>query len=161
MKEFVRAWVATHRTERKDPRKRCGTAGVLELRRMGRGAPDDVPRDTGSSCPFRIAPREGVDPVEAGAVAGGFSAATPTVVWSDRLAPPCEKDRAKVYKVERLPHRSGEYFAWVADDIILLEEGSIASVTASRFGNLLSSKCLNTARSCATVRPEGERYGRP
>ncbi|EQD66150.1 protein containing Ribulose bisphosphate carboxylase, large subunit, partial [mine drainage metagenome] len=40
----------------------------------------------------------------------------------------------------------GQYFAWVAYDLILFEEGSIANMTASLIGNVFSFKPLKAAR---------------
>ena len=97
-------------------------------------------------CLFRITPQEGVDPIEAAAaVAGESSTATWTVVWTDRLTA-CDSYRAKAYKVEPVPNTPGQYFAWVAYDIILFEEGSIANMTASLIGNVFSFKPLKAAR---------------
>ena len=122
------------------------SAGVLKYRQMGYWQPDYQPSATDTVCLFRITPQEGVDPVEAGAaVAGESSTATWTVVWTDRLTA-CENYRAKCYRVEPVPGRPGEYFAWVAYDIILFEEGSIANMTASLIGNVFSFKPLKAAR---------------
>ncbi len=104
------------------------------------------PKDTDTLCLFRITPQEGVDPIEAAAaVAGESSTATWTVVWTDRLTA-CDSYRAKAYKVEPVPNNPGQYFAWVAYDIILFEEGSIANMTASLIGNVFSFKPLKAAR---------------
>ena len=132
-----------------DKKKRY-SAGVLKYRQMGYWDADYVPKDTDTICLFRITPQEGVDPVEAAAaVAGESSTATWTVVWTDRLTA-CDSYRAKAYKVEPVPGRNGEntgqYFAWVAYDIILFEEGSIANMTASLIGNVFSFKPLKAAR---------------
>ena len=90
--------------------------------------------------------RKGVDPVEAAAaVAGESSTATWTVVWTDRLTA-CDSYRAKAYKVEPVPNNPGQYFAYVAYDLILFEEGSIANMTASLIGNVFSFKPLKAAR---------------
>jgi ribulose-bisphosphate carboxylase large chain len=133
---------STHIT---DAKKRY-SAGVLKYRQMGYWMPDYVPKDTDTLCLFRITPQEGVDPVEAAAaVAGESSTATWTVVWTDRLTA-CDSYRAKAYKVEPVPGRPGEYFAWVAYDLILFEEGSIANMTASLIGNVFSFKPLKAAR---------------
>jgi ribulose-bisphosphate carboxylase large chain len=119
---------------------------VLKYRQMGYWDADYVPKDTDTICLFRITPQEGVDPVEAAAaVAGESSTATWTVVWTDRLTA-CDSYRAKAYKVEPVPGTPGQYFAWVAYDIILFEEGSIANMTASLIGNVFSFKPLKAAR---------------
>ncbi len=107
---------------------------------------DYEPKATDTVCLFRITPQDGVDPVEAAAaVAGESSTATWTVVWTDRLTA-CDSYRAKAYKVEPVPNTPGQYFAWVAYDIILFEEGSIANMTASLIGNVFSFKPLKAAR---------------
>ena len=137
--------VVADATQITDAKKRY-SAGVLKYRQMGYWQPDYVPKETDTICLFRITPQEGVDPVEAGAaVAGESSTATWTVVWTDRLTA-CENYRAKCYKVEPVPGRPGEFFAWVAYDIILFEEGSIANMTASLIGNVFSFKPLKAAR---------------
>ncbi|MGL6223695.1 MAG: ribulose-bisphosphate carboxylase large subunit, partial [Steroidobacteraceae bacterium] len=128
-----------------DKKKRY-SAGVLKYRQMGYWDADYVPKETDTICLFRITPQEGVDPVEAAAaVAGESSTATWTVVWTDRLTA-CDSYRAKAFKVEPVPNTPGQYFAWVAYDIILFEEGSIANMTASLIGNVFSFKPLKAAR---------------
>jgi ribulose-bisphosphate carboxylase large chain len=120
----------TASTQITDAKKRY-SAGVLKYKQMGYWMPDYTPSDTDTICLFRITPQDGVDPEEAAAaVAGESSTATWTVVWTDRLTA-CDSYRAKAYKVEAVPGRPGEYFAWVAYDLILFEEGSIANMTAS------------------------------
>ena len=129
----------------KDQKKRY-TAGVLKYRQMGYWDADYVPKATDTVCLFRITPQDGVDPIEAAAaVAGESSTATWTVVWTDRLSA-CDSYRAKAFKVEPVPNIPGQYFAWVAYDIILFEEGSIANMTASLIGNVFSFKPLKAAR---------------
>ena len=129
----------------RDAKKRY-TAGVLKYRQMGYWDADYDPKDTDTLCLFRITPQDGVDPIEAAAaVAGESSTATWTVVWTDRLTA-CDSYRAKAYKVEPVPNIEGQYFAWVAYDIILFEEGSIANMTASLIGNVFSFKPLKAAR---------------
>ncbi|HRN75676.1 form I ribulose bisphosphate carboxylase large subunit [Ottowia sp.] len=128
-----------------DARKRY-SAGVLKYKQMGYWVPDYQPKDTDTLCLFRITPQEGVDPEEAAAaVAGESSTATWTVVWTDRLTA-CDSYRAKAYKVEPVPNTPGQYFAWIAYDLILFEEGSIANMTASLIGNVFSFKPLKAAR---------------
>src|SRR6202049_977181 len=129
----------------KDAKKRY-SAGVLKYRQMGYWDADYVPKDTDTICLFRITPQDGVDPGEAAAaLAGESSTATWTVVWTDRLTA-CDSYRAKAFKVEPVPNIPGQYFAWVAYDIILFEEGSIANMTASLIGNVFSFKPLKAAR---------------
>ena len=128
-----------------DSKKRY-TAGVLKYRQMGYWEPDYEPKDTDVLCLFRITPQEGVDPVEAAAaVAGESSTATWTVVWTDRLTA-CDSYRAKAYNVQPVPNNPGQYFAWIAYDLILFEEGSIANMTASLIGNVFSFKPLKACR---------------
>jgi len=121
-------------------------AGVLKYAQMGYWDGDYEPKDTDILALFRITPQEGVDPIEAAAaVAGESSTATWTVVWTDRLTA-ADQYRAKAYRVDPVPGRPGEYFAWVAYDLILFEEGSIANLTASIIGNVFSFKPLKAAR---------------
>ena len=128
-----------------DAKKRY-SAGVLKYKQMGYWMPDYVPSDTDTICLFRITPQDGVDPEEAAAaVAGESSTATWTVVWTDCLTA-CDSYRAKAYKVEPVPNNPGQYFAWVAYDLILFEEGSIANMTASLIGNVFSFKPLEDMR---------------
>src|ERR1700688_5219779 len=117
-------------------------AGVAPYAQMGYYDAAYEPKASDVLCAFRITPQDGVDPIEAAAaVAGESSTATWTVVWTDRLTA-CDSYRAKAYKVEPVPNNPGQYFAWVAYDIILFEEGSIANMTASLIGNVFSLKPL-------------------
>ncbi|MFM2035983.1 MAG: ribulose-bisphosphate carboxylase large subunit [Pseudomonadota bacterium] len=135
----------TDMTEITDKKKRY-SAGVLKYKQMGYWVPDYVPKDTDTICLFRITPQDGVDPEEAAAaVAGESSTATWTVVWTDRLTA-CDSYRAKAYRVDPVPNTPGQYFAYVAYDLILFEEGSIANMTASLIGNVFSFKPLKAAR---------------
>src|SRR5262247_1595566 len=129
----------------KDAKKRYA-AGVLKYAQMGYWDGDYEPKDTDVISLFRITPQEGVDPIEAAAaVAGESSTATWTVVWTDRLTA-CDSYRAKAYKVEPVPNAPGQYFAWIAYDLILFEEGSIANLTASIIGNVFGFKPLRALR---------------
>ena len=134
-----------------DAKKRY-SAGVLKYKQMGYWQPDYEPRETDVICLFRITPQDGVDAEEAAAaVAGESSTATWTVVWTDLLTA-CDSYRAKAYRVDRVPNTGPEtgtpqqYFAYVAYDLILFEEGSIANLTASLIGNVFSFKPLKAAR---------------
>jgi len=113
---------------------------------MGYWEPDYVPKDTDVLCAFRIQPQEGVPAEEAGAaVAGESSTATWTVVWTDRLTN-YEHYQAKCYKVDPVPNAPGTYIAWIAYDIDLFEEGSIANLTSSIIGNVFGFKALKALR---------------
>ena len=132
-------------TQITDAKKRY-SAGVLKYAQMGYWDGDYEPKPTDILALFRITPQDGVDPVEAAAaVAGESSTATWTVVWTDRLTA-CDKYRAKAYRIEPVPGQEGQYFCWVAYDLDLFEEGSIANLTASIIGNVFSFKPLKAAR---------------
>jgi ribulose-bisphosphate carboxylase large chain len=121
-------------------------AGVLKYAQMGYWQPDYEPKDTDVLALFRITPQEGVDPEEAAAaVAGESSTATWTVVWTDRLTA-ADAYRAKAYSVEPVPNAPGQYFARIAYDLDLFEEGSIANLTASIIGNVFGFKPLKALR---------------
>ena len=121
-------------------------AGVLKYAQMGYWRPDYVPKDTDVLALFRVTPQEGVDPQEAAAaVAGESSTATWTVVWTDRLTA-CDSYRAKAYRVDPVPGNPGQYFCWIAYDLDLFEEGSIANLAASIIGNVFSFKPIKAAR---------------
>jgi ribulose-bisphosphate carboxylase large chain len=121
-------------------------AGVIPYAKMGYWEPDYTPKDTDVIALFRITPQEGVDPIEAAAaVAGESSTATWTVVWTDRLTA-CEGYRAKAYRVDPVPGAEGQFFAYIAYDIDLFEEGSIANLTASIIGNVFGFKALKALR---------------
>ena len=121
-------------------------SGVMEYRKMGYWEPDYVPKDTDIIACFRITPQDGVDPIEAAAaVAGESSTATWTVVWTDRLTA-TENYRAKAYKVDKVPNTDDQYFAYIAYDLDLFENGSIANLTASIIGNVFGFKPLKGLR---------------
>src|SRR3989442_8981607 len=107
--------------------------------------PDYELKDTDILCAFRIVPQEGVDPVEAAAaVAGESSTATWTVVWTDRLTA-YEDYQAKAYQVVPVPG-TDQYIAYIAYDLDLFEEGSIANLTSSIIGNVFGFKALKSLR---------------
>ncbi|MET8154073.1 form I ribulose bisphosphate carboxylase large subunit [Actinoplanes sp. NPDC049668] len=120
--------------------------GVRSYASMGYYDADYVPKETDVLAVFRVTPQPGVDPVEAAAaVAGESSTATWTVVWTDRLTANTHY-QAKAYRVDPVPGRPGEYFAHVAYDIDLFEEGSIANLTSSIIGNVFGFKPLLALR---------------
>ncbi len=128
-----------------DPVERWG-AGVIPYAQMGYWAPDYVPKDSDILAAFRITPQPGVDPIEAGAaVAGESSTATWTVVWTDRLTA-YDHYQAKCYRVDPVPGAEGQYIAYIAYDIDLFEEGSIANLTSSIIGNVFGFKPLRALR---------------
>ncbi|GAB3197652.1 form I ribulose bisphosphate carboxylase large subunit [Nocardioides hungaricus] len=130
---------STEIKERWDP-------GVQSYAGMGYWNPDYEPKETDILAVFRMTPQDGVDKVEAAAaVAGESSTATWTVVWTDRLTANSHY-QAKAYKVEDVPGRPGEYFAYIAYDIDLFEEGSIANLTSSIIGNVFGFKPLKALR---------------
>ena len=121
-------------------------AGVIPYAEMGYWQPDYVPKDSDVLCAFRITPQEGVPPEEAGAaVAGESSTATWTVVWTDRLTT-FEHYQAKCYRVEPVPAAPGQWIAWIAYDLDLFEEASIANLTSSIIGNVFGFKPLRALR---------------
>ncbi len=121
-------------------------SGVMPYAQMGYWDGDYEPKDTDLIAVFRISPQEGVDPIEAAAaVAGESSTATWTVVWTDRLTA-CENYRAKAYRVDPVPGAPGQYFSYIAYDLALFEEGSIANLTASIIGNVFGFKPLKALR---------------
>ncbi|UIJ71214.1 form I ribulose bisphosphate carboxylase large subunit [Aurantimonas sp. HBX-1] len=121
-------------------------SGVMEYRKMGYWEPDYEPKETDIIACFRISPQDGVDPIEAAAaVAGESSTATWTVVWTDRLTA-AEKYRAKAYRVDKVPNTDDQYFAYIAYDLDLFENGSIANLTASIIGNVFGFKPLKALR---------------
>jgi ribulose-bisphosphate carboxylase large chain len=121
-------------------------AGVIPYAEMGYWQPDYVPKDSDVLCAFRITPQPGVPPEEAGAaVAGESSTATWTVVWTDRLTT-FEHYQAKCYRVEAVPNNPEQWIAWIAYDLDLFEEGSIANLTSSIIGNVFGFKPLKALR---------------
>jgi ribulose-bisphosphate carboxylase large chain len=122
------------------------SAGVIPYREMGYWQPDYEPKDTDILCAFRITPQPGVDAEEAAAaVAGESSTATWTVVWTDRLTS-YEDYQAKAYRVDEVQGTPGQYIAYIAYDLDLFEEGSIANLTSSIIGNVFGFKALRALR---------------
>ncbi|MBO0803305.1 MAG: form I ribulose bisphosphate carboxylase large subunit [Nocardiopsaceae bacterium] len=127
------------------------SAGVLQYAEMGYWQPDYEPKPTDVLAAFRITPQEGVPPEEAGAaVAGESSTATWTVVWTDRLTAH-DNYQAKCYRIEPVPSPDGQrgpnqYIAYIAYDLDLFEEGSIANLSSSIIGNVFGFKALKALR---------------
>jgi len=121
-------------------------SGVTPYAQMGYWDPDYVPKDTDVLCAFRVTPQPGVDPIEAAAaVAGESSTATWTVVWTDRLTAH-EHYQAKAYRLDPVPGNPEQYIAYIAYDLDLFEEGSIANLTSSIIGNVFGFKALKALR---------------
>lgn len=126
-------------------RKSRWSAGVTPYMEMGYYRPDYEPRDTDVLCAFRFVPQDGVEPEEAAAaVAGESSTATWTVVWTDRLTT-YEEYQAKCYRVVAVPG-TDQYIAYIAYNLDLFEEGSIANLTSSIIGNVFGFKALKSLR---------------
>jgi ribulose-bisphosphate carboxylase large chain len=120
-------------------------SGVIPYAQMGYWKPDYEPKDSDILCAFRIVPQDGVDPIEAAAaVAGESSTATWTVVWTDRLTA-YESYQAKAYRVDAVPG-TDQHIAYIAYDLDLFEEGSIANLASSIIGNVFGFKALKSLR---------------
>jgi ribulose-bisphosphate carboxylase large chain len=121
-------------------------SGVIPYKKMGYWDADYTIKESDVLCLFRLTPQPGVDPIEAAAaVAGESSTATWTVVWTDLLTA-CDVYRAKAYYVEEVPNNSEEFFAFIAYECDLFEEGSIANLTASIIGNVFGFKAVKALR---------------
>jgi ribulose-bisphosphate carboxylase large chain len=121
-------------------------AGVTPYAEMGYYDPTYEPRDSDILVAFRITPQEGVEPIEAAAaVAGESSTATWTVVWTDRLTAH-EHYQARCYRLDPVPGAADQYLAYIAYDLDLFEEGSIANLTSSIIGNVFGFKALKALR---------------
>ena len=127
------------------------SAGVLQYAEMGYWQPDYEPKPTDVLAAFRVTPQDGVPPEEAGAaVAGESSTATWTVVWTDRLTD-YERYQGKCYRIDPVPGSAGQpgpgqYIAYIAYDLDLFEEGSIANMSSSIIGNVFGFKALKALR---------------
>jgi ribulose-bisphosphate carboxylase large chain len=121
-------------------------AGVLQYAEMGYWQPDYEPKPTDVLAAFRVTPQPGVPPEEAGAaVAGESSTATWTVVWTDRLTA-YEHYQGKCYRIDPVPGSPDQYIAYIAYDLDLFEEGSIANMSSSIIGNVFGFKALKALR---------------
>jgi ribulose-bisphosphate carboxylase large chain len=126
-------------------KKNRWAAGVTPYAEMGYFNLDYEPQETDILCAFRFVPQDGVEPTEAAAaVAGESSTATWTVVWTDRLTPH-QNYQAKCYRVDPVPG-TDQYIAYIAYDLDLFEEGSIANLTSSIIGNVFGFKALRSLR---------------
>jgi ribulose-bisphosphate carboxylase large chain len=121
-------------------------SGVIPYAKMGYWDATYTVKVTDVLALFRITPQPGVDPVEAtAAVAGESSTATWTVVWTDLLTA-CDVYRAKAYRVDPVPNTPDQYFGYVAYEVDLFEEGSLANITASIIGNVFGFKAVKALR---------------
>jgi ribulose-bisphosphate carboxylase large chain len=128
------------------PERSRWASGVIPYKEMGYWQPDYQPKETDILCAFRITPQEGVEPEEAAAaVAGESSTATWTVVWTDRLTS-YEYYQAKAFRVVPVPGTPNQYMAYIAYDLDLFEEGSIANLASSIIGNVFGFKALKALR---------------
>jgi ribulose-bisphosphate carboxylase large chain len=121
-------------------------SGVIPYAKMGYWDAAYTVKETDVLALFRITPQPGVDPVEAAAaVAGESSTATWTVVWTDLLTA-CDVYRAKAYRVDPVPHAPDQFFAYIAYECDLFEEGSLPNLTASIIGNVFGFKAVKALR---------------
>jgi ribulose-bisphosphate carboxylase large chain len=121
-------------------------SGVIPYAKMGYWDATYTVKATDVLALFRITPQPGVDPVEAtAAVAGESSTATWTVVWTDLLTA-CDIYRAKAYRVDPVPNSPEQFFGYIAYEIDLFEEGSLANLTASIIGNVFGFKAVKALR---------------
>jgi ribulose-bisphosphate carboxylase large chain len=133
-------------TERTRIKSERYESGVIPYAKMGYWDGSYVVKATDLLALFRITPQPGVDPVEAAAaVAGESSTATWTVVWTDLLTA-CDIYRAKAYRVDPVPNTGDQFFAYVAYECDLFEEGSLANMTASIIGNVFGFKAVKALR---------------
>lgn len=120
-------------------------SGVLSYANKGYWNPDYEPTEKDIICAFRLIPQEGVDPTEVAAgIAGESSTGTWTVVWTDRITA-YEDYIGKAYKVVRVPD-TDQYIAYIAYNMDLVEEGSIASLASTLIGNIFGIRALKSLR---------------
>jgi ribulose-bisphosphate carboxylase large chain len=126
-------------------------SGVLKYADMGYWDDRHVVTDEEVLAVFRFQPQKSVDPIElAAALAGESSTATWTVVWTDLLTA-CDVYRAKAYRVTKVPGTGRgdipeSFFGYIAYDLDLFEEGSLANLTASIIGNVFGFKAVKSLR---------------
>jgi ribulose-bisphosphate carboxylase large chain len=121
-------------------------SGVIPYAKMGYWDASYTVKESDVLALFRITPQPGVDPVEAAAaVAGESSTATWTVVWTDLLTA-CDVYRAKAYRVDPVPSAPDQFFAYIAYECDLFEEGSLSNLTASIIGNVFGFKAVKALR---------------
>jgi len=118
----------------------------MSYKAMGYWDREYICRETDVVAMFRNTPQTGVDPVEAAAaIAGESSTATWTVVWTDLLTA-SDSYRAKAYRCDPVPGSPGVFFNFIAYDLDLFEEGSLACLTASIIGNVFGFKAVKALR---------------
>ena len=113
---------------------------------MGYWQPDYEPKDTDILALFRITPQDGVDPEEAARRRGRRILDRNLDGGLDRPA-----DGVRPLSRQSLSGRSGarspgQYFAYIAYDLDLFEQGSIANLTSSIIGNVFGFKALKALR---------------
>merc|ERR1711959_301650 len=140
------AYRTTRRLVKSIFRDRYATAGVMPYAKMGYWDAEYNVKETDVLALFRCTPQIGLDPIEAAAaLAGESSTATWTVVWTDLLTS-CDLYRAKAYRVDLVPNAPNTYFMYVAYDLDLFEEGSLANLSASIIGNIFGFKAVKELR---------------
>ena len=121
-------------------------AGVKSYKSMGYWDREYIIKETDILAMFRNTPQANVDPIEAAAaIAGESSTATWTVVWTDLLTA-ADSYRAKAYRCDAVPNSPGVFFNFIAYDLDLFEEGSLACLTASIIGNVFGFKAMKALR---------------
>ncbi len=63
-----------------------------------------------------------------------------------QLLTACDLYRAKAYRVDPVPGAQDQYFAYIAYELDLFEEGSLSNLTASIIGNVFGFKAVNALR---------------
>ncbi len=113
---------------------------------MGYYDADYEPKDTDILAVFRVTPQPGVDPIEAARRGRRRVLDRDLDGGVDR---PAHRQRATTRPSAtgwtRCPGREGEYIAYIAYDLDLFEEGSIANLTSSIIGNVFGFKALQGA----------------